>query len=266
VRVHPARQAEMRRWYVDEVALPTLAMDGVGGLFVDNSMQLGMPPPSQGAPWLSIELQRGAAELHRQIGLATLAQHPGKRTLLSVQQILFTDNQPPPKPSPCAGTPSPCQFMLSGLCPSNPRGLAVYYVNTAAKTKAWVGSCDMCGLNICASEPSMRNLTCVELDALANASAFDCHMLPDPPQPRQRQLLTEQELMGYWRDMPWGRYYDGAEPEQATITAVSPDNCVAFVRNMQVCATQSRMHARTHTCHITIESRDAAGPVRCRTM
>jgi hypothetical protein len=231
-RVMNSSVAEMRKWYVDKVALPTLAMDGVAGLFVDNSMQLGMPPPSQGAPWQSLDLQRAAAQLHREIGQAMLAQHPGKRTLLSVQQILFTDNQPPPTPSPCAAHPSPCWFVLSGLCPS--RELTVYYVDAVSRTKAWVVSCEMCGLNICAQEPAMQNMTCAELDALADTIPFDCSMLPSPPQPGPQVLLTEQELLAYWRDIPWMRYYDGVEPEQATITAASPGDCVAFVRNMQL--------------------------------
>lgn len=67
----------------------------------------------------------------------------------------------------------------------------------------------------------MKNLTCAELDALANATVFDCSKLPGPPQPQPQQPITEQELLGYWRDMPWGlwglwgRHYDGAEPDQA---------------------------------------------------
>ena len=228
-RVMNSSVPEMRRWYVEQVALPTLAEDGVGGLFVDNSMQLGMPPPSQGAPWLSLALQRGAAQLHREVGEAMLAQHPGKRTLLSVQQILFTDNQPPlPHPdSDCAGNPSPCFFVLSGACPT--RGLTVFFVDMVKQQKAWVPSCVECGLNVCDAEPHMRNMTCAELDALKDV-ALNCSAVPQQPQ----QLITEQELLTYWKDIPWGRYYDGAEPEQPTISAQTPQHCVQFVRNMQV--------------------------------
>ena len=155
-----------------------------------------------------------------------LAQHPGKRTLLSVQQILFTDNQPPLPPSDCSLTPSPCSFILSGACPSSPHGLAVFFVNTVAKTKVWIPTCMQCGIDLCAPDlqRAMRNLTCAELDALKNVTAFDCSMLPNHQQ--TQALITEQELLSYWKDIPWGRYYDGAEPQQATISAQSPQNCV----------------------------------------
>jgi hypothetical protein len=75
----------------------------------------------------------------------------------------------------------------------------------------------------------MRNMTCAELDALKDV-ALNCSAVPQQPQ----QLITEQELLTYWKDIPWGRYYDGAEPEQPTISAQTPQHCVQFVRNMQV--------------------------------
>jgi hypothetical protein len=135
-RVMNASVPELRQWYVDEVAMPTLAHPEVAGLFVDNSMQLGMPWPSQGAPWHSLTLQRGSAELQRQIGQAMLAQHPGKRTLLSVLQIHFTDNQPPMPLPACDSHPAACGFVLSGGCARSP--LTVYWEDTIAQTKAWM--------------------------------------------------------------------------------------------------------------------------------
>lgn len=98
-RVLNSSVPEMRKWFVDSIAMPTLADPAVAGLFYDNSMQLGQPSQQ----WIAkgpagadqaLELQRASAELQRQIGEATLAQHPGKRTLLSVQNYLFSDNQP----------------------------------------------------------------------------------------------------------------------------------------------------------------------------
>lgn len=230
-RVMNASMAELRQWYVNEVALPTLAEEGVAGLFVDNSMQLGMPWPSQGAPWHSLALQRGSAQLHRQVGQAMLAQHPGKRALLSVLQIHFTDNQPPAPTPRCEVHPTACGFALSGGCD---RQLTVYWVDTIAQTKAWVPTCDMCGLNICGAEPGMRNLTCAQLDALANVSTFDCSMLPGAAPPGPPKLMPEQELMTYWRDIPWSRYYDGATyPVCSWALTQSPTDCVRYVRNMQ---------------------------------
>jgi hypothetical protein len=56
--------------------------------------------------------------------------------------------------------------------------------------------------------------------------------LPRSPPPPPSPVITEQELVGYWRKIPWGRYYDGAAP-LSWVTDPSPAACVAFVRNMQ---------------------------------
>ena len=106
----------------------------VAGLYVDNSMQLGMPWPSQGVPWHSLALQRGSAQLQRQIGQAMLAQHPGKRTLLSVLQIQFIDNQPPAPAPACDWHPAACGFVPSGSCDRQP---TAFWVDAVAQTKAW---------------------------------------------------------------------------------------------------------------------------------
>jgi hypothetical protein len=81
--------------------------------------------------WHSLTLQRGSAELQRQIGQAMLAQHPGKRTLLSVLQIHFTDNQPPMPLPACDSHPAACGFVLSGGCARSP--LTVYWEDTIAQ-------------------------------------------------------------------------------------------------------------------------------------
>jgi len=95
----------------------------------------------------------------------------------------------------------------------------------------------MCGLNICNAEPGMRNLTCAQLDALVNTTTFDCQMLPNAgpgPTPEPPELMPEQELMAYWRDIPWSRYYDGATyPVCSWALTESPTDCVGYVRNMQ---------------------------------
>ena len=229
----------MRKWFVDKIVLPTLADPAVAGTFYDESMQLGQRP----APWIADgaagavqarRLQLDSAQLHREVGEAVLREHPGKRTLLSIQNIVFSDNYLPAGTSACSSHPSACAFVMSGRCP-NGFGRTVYWADEAARTKAWVPHCDMCGLNICGMEHTMQNLTCAELDSLANVSDFECKDLPSPPTAGTKDLITEQELVKILGRIPWGRFYEGWPGYGWTNGKdhQDPAGCVAAVRNVQ---------------------------------
>lgn len=84
-----ATNPALRRWFVNEVALPTLSEPAVSGIFYDNSMCFGQQVEDEA--WMRTA-QQGSVDLQREIGEATLA-FPGKRTMLSVKHVAFTDNQ-----------------------------------------------------------------------------------------------------------------------------------------------------------------------------
>ena len=308
-RVMNASVPELRNWYVEEVALPTLRSDGVAGLFVDNSMALGLGPSINGGPWgASIAMQRASATLLRQLGEATRALAAGKRNLFSIysRNVRFTDNEPPAPPvaqtsfalitarltTPACGlagvyyedrrqntrarVPPGCTMCGLDLCdaalvqqvacaeietltPGPPfncsmlpfafikpaatppcSAIGTYYEDKLMKTKAWVPTCEMCGMNTC---KDATVVPCAHVLALRGKNwdpkgpnlAFNCSMMPTPPPPppSASPFITEEELVRYWRDIPWGRYYDGAAPH-SWITDPSPAACVSYVRNMEL--------------------------------
>lgn len=119
--------------------------------------------------------------------------------------------------------------------------IGTYFEDKLKKTKTWVPTCGMCGMNTCTAASVV---SCATLQALRGKDwdpkggnpAFNCSMLPglspSPPPPPAPAYITEEELVGYWREIPWGRYYDGAAP-LSWITDNSPAVCVDYVRNMQ---------------------------------
>ena len=148
-RVMNASVPELRKWWVEEVALPTMQTDGVAGLFIDNSMALGLGPSINGGLWpASIAVQRDSAQMLRLLGEAAQIFAPGKRTLFSIysRDISFTDNQPPAPPVPHSN------FALITAKPPGTCGVShtgVYYEDVRNQTRAPVPSCVMCGMNLC---------------------------------------------------------------------------------------------------------------------
>jgi len=134
---------------VSNVVVPAASDDAVSGLFFDSVMQVSM--------FHDLALQRGSAQLFKQVGESVLRNFSGKRVLLSVAGSIFTDTSPP--------IPAPA-----------------------------------------------------------------------PPYPA---LLPEQELLSYWREIPWGRFYECAAiscPYELSNhpAGATSDDCVATVRNMQM--------------------------------
>jgi hypothetical protein len=306
-RVMNASVPELRKWWVEKVALPTLQSDGVAGLFIDNSMALGLGPSINGGVWpASVAVQRESAQMLRLLGEATQIFAAGKRILFSIysRDISFTDNQPVAPPVPYSNfalitakpSSTPCGVSglyyedvgrktrtlvpsctmcgmdlcdatvvqqiscakIKALAPGPPFEcsmlpyrfvkpaatppcdvIGTYFEDKLKGTKTWVPTCDMCGMNTCTAATivscaTMRALHGKNWDPKGFNSAFNCSMLPglsrSPPPPSP--VITEQELVTYWRNISWGRYYDGAAP-RSWITDPSPAACVAFVRNMQ---------------------------------
>ena len=210
-RVINATIPEVRQWFVQSVALPSLASDAVAGFFVDNAMELGV---SAQTPWRSVELQRAAAQMHRELGEAILKQFPGKRALLSLSHSLyFTDLVPPPPPPAPPEPASDFAFITAAAvnrseCSEFGVG---YFEDTILKTKSWIPRPNMGCVNFSpGAAQKFKAVPCSVVESLANGPTFSCSMLPGyvPPPPAPPVLMREEELTTYWRDIPWGRYYD----------------------------------------------------------
>lgn len=250
-RVLNASVPELRKWFVDEVALPTIADPAVAGLFYDNSMQLGQPNQAWvgGNPAVGLELQRASAELQRQIGEAVLAHFPGKRTLLSVQTIVFTDNQPPPPPTPAVHG---FDFLFDGCCRGGPASSFQQLGNLSASACAAACTndalCNAIELDGCLGRSECGsgcftftgNGSGPIINGACGAPVGDqlCYQRhrsgktpPPSPPASQPNLLPEQELVRIWRDVPWGRFYE-CWPHTGCGASGAAD-CVAAVRNVQ---------------------------------
>ena len=80
-RIYNASLPEVRSWFIDKVALPTLAEPTIAGLQVDNTMRAPEETEDCGPECFAL-LQRGAADLHRELGELMRAKHPVRPTTL----------------------------------------------------------------------------------------------------------------------------------------------------------------------------------------
>jgi len=176
-RVMNASVPELRNWWVEQAALPTLQSDGVAGSFVDDSMALGLGPAINGGEWpASIAVQRDSAQMLRLLGEAATIFAAGKRALFSIysRRVHFTDDQPPAPPP--ASQPN---FALITAKPSTPAcGVSgVCHEDRINKTRAPVASCTMCGMDLCDADV-VQQVPCAAMKALAPGPPFNCSMLP----------------------------------------------------------------------------------------
>ena len=96
-----ASNPDLQAWFVNDVVLAAISHPAVSGLFFDNAMCWGQQAQSTDAERRA--MQHGSIAFQKRIGEAVHAAYPGKRTMLSVKRVLFTDNTAsPPSPPPAS--------------------------------------------------------------------------------------------------------------------------------------------------------------------